>query len=183
MNKESTPESLSGNSLLDHAAMMVRYKAWASALAFGTLSALPLLEITRRRETHFGSIASTLRHIYVVDDIFRAHLQGRPHGYRTRNTEEIPDLDEQQHNSEEMGAWYIEYTASLDSQALHELVSFEFVGGGAGSMTRLEILLHIVNHGTYHHGFVSDMMYQIPAQPPANDLPVFLRDCWRSIPK
>src|SRR2546429_6681738 len=41
------------------------------------------------------------------------------------------------------------------------------------------IVLHVVNHGSYHRGFVSDMMYQVPFVPPANDLPVFLRDCYR----
>lgn len=29
---------------------------------------------------------------------------------------------------------------------------------------------------TYHHGFVADFFYQIPAEPPTTDLPVFLRD-------
>ena len=46
-------------------------------------------------------------------------------------------------------------------------------------MTREQIVLHVVNHGSYHRGFVSDMMYQVPFVPPANDLPVFLRDCYR----
>ena len=43
-------------------------------------------------------------------------------------------------------------------------------------MSRNEIILHVVNHGTYHRGFVSDMMYQVPAVLPANDLSVYLRD-------
>ena len=47
-------------------------------------------------------------------------------------------------------------------------------------MTRAEILLHVVNHGTYHRGLVSDMMYQIPITPLTNDLTVFLRDHWHS---
>jgi uncharacterized damage-inducible protein DinB len=46
-------------------------------------------------------------------------------------------------------------------------------------MSVSEIIFHIVNHGTYHRGFVSDMMYQIPLVPPANDLTVYLRDVHR----
>jgi len=45
-------------------------------------------------------------------------------------------------------------------------------------MTREEILRHVVNHSTYHRGFVGDMLYQVPASSPANDLPVFLRDAF-----
>jgi len=43
-------------------------------------------------------------------------------------------------------------------------------------MSRSDMILHVVNHGTYHRGLVSDMMYQVPAVPPANDLTVYLRD-------
>jgi uncharacterized damage-inducible protein DinB len=54
-------------------------------------------------------------------------------------------------------------------------VHFTLVGGNKGVMTRGEILLHVVNHTTYHRGFVGDLICQVPAQPPTTDLPVFLR--------
>jgi uncharacterized damage-inducible protein DinB len=38
------------------------------------------------------------------------------------------------------------------------------------------MVLHVVNHGTYHRGLVADMMYQAGVTPEATDLPVFLRD-------
>jgi uncharacterized damage-inducible protein DinB len=38
-----------------------------------------------------------------------------------------------------------------------------------------------INHGTYHRGFVSDLMYQVPAALPTNDLTVFLRDHWPAV--
>ena len=54
---------------------------------------------------------------------------------------------------------------------------FTLIGGNRGVMTRGEILLHIVNHTTYHRGFVADLMYQVPgARPPTTDLPVYLRE-------
>ena len=43
-------------------------------------------------------------------------------------------------------------------------------------MTKGEILLHVVNHTTYHRGFVADFFCQVPARPPTTDLTVFLRD-------
>ncbi len=55
------------------------------------------------------------------------------------------------------------------------------IGGGRGSMTRGDILLHVVNHTTYHRGHVADMLYSMHVTPPTTDLPVFLRDApdWR----
>jgi uncharacterized damage-inducible protein DinB len=59
---------------------------------------------------------------------------------------------------------------------LEEKVSFTLIGGNPGVMTRGEILLHVVNHTSYHRGFVADLFYQVPSRPPATDLPVFLRE-------
>ena len=64
----------------------------------------------------------------------------------------------------------------LTDSGLERRVDFTFVGGGEGTMTCAEILMHLVNHGTYHRGYVADMLYQVPANPPTTDLPVFLRD-------
>jgi uncharacterized damage-inducible protein DinB len=61
---------------------------------------------------------------------------------------------------------------------LKTAIDFEFIGGGHGRMAREDIMLHLVNHGTYHRGLVSDMMYQIPVTPETNDYTVFLRDHW-----
>jgi uncharacterized damage-inducible protein DinB len=64
----------------------------------------------------------------------------------------------------------------MDEARLGQKVHFTFVGGGEGVMTRGEILQHLVNHTTYHRGFVAQMMYDVPARPPTTDLTVFLRD-------
>lgn len=47
-------------------------------------------------------------------------------------------------------------------------------------MTRGEIILHLVNHATYHRGFVGDLLNQASVNPPATDLTVFLRDAYRA---
>jgi len=78
-----------------------------------------------------------------------------------------------------MDRWYVDMVDTWADVDLATAVHFEFVGGGEGVMTREQIVLHIVNHGTYHRGFVGDMMYQVPFTPPSNDLPVFIRDRYR----
>lgn len=158
--------------------MLTRYKAWANTTTFETVSALPEEEITKKRQTHFNSIIHTLNHVYVVDDIFQAHLEGRKHGYSARNTESSPPINALWQATQDMDCWYIELADRLSDKELAETITFEFVGGGEGAMSRMDILLHVVNHGTYHRGVVTDLMYQVPARLPANDLPVFLRDVW-----
>lgn len=160
--------------------MLVRYKAWANGLTFRSVMELPQGEALKQRPTSFGNMVRTLNHVHVVDDIFRHHLQGLKHGYAMRNTDDTPALDALWESVQEMDRWYTEFVDACPDEDLAKVVHFEFVGGGQGAMTREQIVLHVVNHASYHRGFVSDMMYQVPFVPPANDLPVFLRDCYRA---
>jgi uncharacterized damage-inducible protein DinB len=118
----------------------------------------------------------TMNHCYVVDLIWQAHLEGRPHGFSKRNTDVCPPLPELREAQRQMDQWYIEYADSLSEQALDEVVQFAFIGGGPGVMTRGDMLHHVVSHKSYHRGWVADMFFQVPARPPTMDLPVFLRD-------
>jgi uncharacterized damage-inducible protein DinB len=168
-------------SLLDTVNMLLKYKAWANEVTFLSLMNLPDNELYKARKTNFKNIISTLNHVYVVDDIFKAHLNSESHGYSSRNTDECPKLIELWLKQKKIDNWYTNFVTGLNENQLENIISFEFVSGGLGNMSINEIVLHIVNHGSYHRGFVSDMMYQIPAIPPTNDLPVYLRDVHKKI--
>ena len=159
-----------------HMRMLTRYKAWANESVFSMMRALPLEEVTRPRQTRFGNMIHTLNHVYVIDRVFQAHLLGHAHGYTARNTPTHPPLPTLHEAVQLLDRWYVDCADALLPAQLDEPIEFEFIGGGSGTMTRQEMLLHIVNHGTYHRGFVGDMMYQAGVTPEATDLPVFLRD-------
>jgi len=158
------------------ARMLARYNAWANGLIFEAVAGLPAGEATKPRRSLFRNMVHMLNHNYVIDRIFRAHLEGREHGYAARNTPDHPPLAELWRAQQEIDAWYVAWSDALTDAALAQTVPFVFVGGGQGAMTRGEILLHITNHTSYHRGFVAEMFYQVPARPPTTDLPVFLRD-------
>lgn len=156
--------------------MLTRYTAWADARLFAALEALPDGVATAKRATGFGNMVNTLNHAYVVDCIWKAHLEGKLHGFTSRNTDTQPALHELRSAQAQIDQWYVDYADGLCEKAHDETVRFRFVDGGAGAMTRGDILLHVVNHKTYHRGYVADMLYQAASRPPAMDLPVFSRD-------
>jgi uncharacterized damage-inducible protein DinB len=160
----------------ESARMLARYNAWANDLMFDAVAALPEGEATRERGTLFKNMVHTLNHNYVIARIWQAHLEGREHGFAARNTKDHPPLGELHAAQRAIDRWYLDWADSLTEAALGEEVSFTLIGGNRGTMTRSEILLHVVNHNTYHRGFVADMFYQVPARPPTTDLPVFLRE-------
>lgn len=163
-------------SALRNIRMLTRYSAWANDRLFAALASLPEGEATASRATGFGTMVNTLNHGYVVDLIWQAHLEGRPHGFTARITDIEPGLDELRRAQAKIDDWHISYADQLTDEAHDEVVHFKFVDGGAGAMTRGDMLLHIVNHKTYHRGVVADLLYQASSRPPTMDLPVFLRD-------
>ena len=160
------------------AAMLARYNQWANRVIFDAVAALPPGEAEKPRPTLFRNMVHTLNHNYVIDRIFQAHLEGRKHAYAARNTADHPPLAELWRAQQEVDAWYIRWADAIAEPALDETVKFEFVGGGDGAMTRGQMLMHLVNHTSYHRGFVADMFYQLatPVRPPVTDLTVYIRD-------
>jgi uncharacterized damage-inducible protein DinB len=158
------------------AQMLARYNAWANRLIFDAVAALPPGEATLERKSLFRNMVHTLNHNYVIDLIWQAHLEGREHGFAARNTPGHPPLDELWRAQQEIDRWYVAWSERMTASALEEEVDFTLIGGTPGRMSRGDILLHVVNHTTYHRGFVADLFYQVPARPPVTDLPVYLRE-------
>jgi len=160
--------------------MLTRYNAWANDVIFKAVTALPEGEAVKPRKSIFKNMVHTLNHNYVIDRIFQAHLEGREHGYGARNTESHPPLADLWRVQQDIDRWYIDWSDAIADSALGEKVSFSFVGGGQGVMSRGEILQHLVIHTSYHRGFVAQMMCEVPVRPPVSDITVFLRDVHKS---
>ena len=158
------------------ARMLARYNAWANRLIFDAVAALPAGEATKERQTLFRNMVHTLNHNYVIDRIWQAHLEGRDHGFAARNTKDHPPLADLWRKQQVVDAWYVKWSDAISDAKLDETVRFTLIGGNPGEMTRGEILQHLVNHTSYHRGFVAQMIYDVPARPPTTDLTVFLRD-------
>ncbi len=154
---------------------LTRYKAWADDVFLSVIATLPESELIAPRPIYFGSLIRTLNHSYSMDFVWQCHLLGKPHGLTTRNPVDHPAIQDLVASQRRMDTWYVDYADSLSHEQLDELVEFEFIGGGNGAMSRGDILLHVVNHTTYHRGHVADMLYHLNVFPPTTDLPVFLR--------
>jgi uncharacterized damage-inducible protein DinB len=86
-----------------HIRTLTRYKAWANEIVFSMLGRLPHEEVTKQRATRFGNMVHTLNHVYVIDAVFQAHLQGRKHNYAARNTPSHPPLAELRESVRKLG--------------------------------------------------------------------------------
>jgi uncharacterized damage-inducible protein DinB len=157
------------------AALFARYRAWADRLTYDSVAALPPGEATKERPTLFKSIIGTLNHNLLIDRVWQAHIEGRDHGFKARNVVIHADLPSLWTAQQAMNQWWIDWCATQTDLSLEAPVRFRFIDGGESALTRGAILLHVVNHGSYHRGWIAEMFYEMPRKPPATDLPVFLQ--------
>src|SRR5438552_6430121 len=98
---------------------LTRYMAWANDRIFAAVAALPEGEATKPRRSVFKNIVHTLNHVYVIDLIFQAHLEGREHGFTVRNTPDHPPLDELRHMQRKL-----EDRKSTRLNSSHQIISY-----------------------------------------------------------
>jgi uncharacterized damage-inducible protein DinB len=145
-------------------------KSWTNRELFDAVASVTDEDHAAARET----ATRTLNHIYIVDQIFRAHLTGERHGYTATNTPETPDLGELHFAVAETDGWFEKYVATVSDATLAEKISFQFTDGDSGTMTREEMLFHVLSHGSYHRGNVGQVLKGISVAPPRDLLTKFL---------
>ncbi|HEX4480816.1 MAG TPA: DinB family protein [Rudaea sp.] len=154
---------------------LVRYKAWANERIYTDVAKLPEAALTQPDPIIFGNLLRTLHHTYAMDHVWRSHLLGESHGLTSRNPDYCPTFPEVRDAQRAMDRWFIEYADGLTPDTRNESVSFTFIGGKPSTMSREDIVLHVVNHGTYHRGHVAGMMHKHGVMAPTTDYPVFLK--------
>ena len=149
---------------------LFKYKAWANLELFAQVRKL---DPATRKDQHHVCLR-LLNHVFVVDNIFAAHLSGRTHGYSATNTVETPTLEGLWQAVQALDRWYVDYVNTLAPEQFEESIEFRFTDGSMGCMTREEILAHIATHGGYHRGAVGNILYDADVPPPRDILTAFL---------
>ena len=161
---------------MNHLQMLTRYKAWADQQLLAVASGMSEEALAAPQSIVFGSLLRTMHHVYAMDLVWQANLLGQSHGFTSRNPVDCPPIEELALLQADIDAWYVNYAETLTEAEHDEDVTFTFIAAGPGIMSREAMLLHVVNHATYHRGHVGDMMYACGVEPPTTDLPVFLKE-------
>jgi uncharacterized damage-inducible protein DinB len=149
---------------------LFRHKAWANnelLIALAKLgAAAPITSLAIK----------ALSHTHVVDRIFAAHLRRTEHAYTSANLSEMPTLVELSAGIRASDAEYIDYVSTLGHEQLAERIDFKFTDGAPGSMTREEMLMHVVTHGVGHRGQVSAVFLLNSCTPVSDGFTTYLHE-------
>lgn len=138
------------------------YKAWANAELLQALAQIDPDAYPAQRQRAIR----LLNHTYVVDRIFAAHLDGGTHPFAASNTPQTPTLGALGAAIVQSDQWYAGHIARLDAAALQQPLAFRFTDGDAGTMTREEMLFHLLAHGAYHRGNIAMLLSECGVEQP-----------------
>ena len=115
---------------------------------------------------------STLQHIYLAEAVWFGRVNGRP-DLMIGQLEAPPDITTLQQVWPKMHRDWLDWAASLADW--NTVIPHRNSKGEEFRMPAWQIVLHLVNHGSYHRGQVAAMLRSAGFAPPATDLIVYYR--------
>jgi uncharacterized damage-inducible protein DinB len=154
--------------------LQLQFMKWADDIMLAALSQVPEDQASHDLGSSFKSLFGTLSHVYRGELIWLKRVQGDRDATIT-GVDSPADLSTLGQAWPALHQAWIDWSSSLSSEGLHELLIFRSMQGTEHQLPLWQIVLHVVNHGSYHRGQVATMLRQSGIQPPGTDLITFYR--------
>lgn len=162
---------------MNHSVQMFDYHAWATQTILERIKELPSSVLQQEVNTSFPTIGEAFAHIYTVDKCWLQVLSGIN---MPKALEECLPLQQEtlRYTVDEFANAFSklaeEYRAWFRSQDdLEQTIVLENPYAGTRDTRLSEIVLQVVNHGTYHRGNISTMLRQLGYASTMNDYALF----------
>lgn len=159
--------------MLQHILELFDYTAWANDRTLGAVEQLDPIDARRELGGSFPSVQLTLVHILSAEWVWLERCRGAS-----------PPMPDRWVNADLItirAAWATltadraQYLDGLSEAHLHSLIGYRNLRGEEFVTPLSQILLHLVNHSTYHRGQISTMIRQLGGVPVNTDLIQFYR--------
>ncbi|AYF06408.1 MULTISPECIES: DinB family protein [Bacillus] len=158
----------------------VDYHAWANIRLINRLKELPNYEtiINEQIQSVFPSIKDTFAHMYITDQVWLHILHGKSMNEAIQDREilrtqiENKSLYELEKMFENMVNQYKDFLNTI--QDVNAVFVIENPYAGKLETSILELVQHVVNHGTYHRGNITAMIRQLGHSSTMTDFVLYL---------
>ena len=152
--------------------LLYRYNRWANATILKSVAPLSAEECSRKLGGSFPSVRETLVHILGAEWIWLRRWKGTSPP-ALLSAAEFQDLDSIKARWPEVEGEQMEFVSQITDGSLKEPLKYVNLKGQAYQYPLGRVMQHLVNHGSYHRGQVTNFLRQLGAQPVATDLLVY----------
>jgi uncharacterized damage-inducible protein DinB len=156
-------------------ARLFSYNRWANMRVLRSVSGIPLDEYTRSVGGSFTTLRNTLIHLYGADWVWLERFDGRspralPEGNQASTARELEKI------WREVEEGWAALVGALETARMREKLDYTSFTGDPFSRSVGEVLVHLVNHSTYHRGQIATLTRQLGHRPASTDYLMMLDD-------
>ena len=170
------------------------YNRWANLRMFDTLGKLNEGQFTAPRQSSFPSIQVSVFHIFAAEWIWLKRWTGTSpvatqpvkgvsfEAWKTLRAGGIPpplnlaSVAELRSFCDSLEVDRQQFVRGLSEDTLHAPLRYSGMDGQEFSMPLVQLMQHVVNHGTYHRGQVTTLLREAGAETIALDMVYFFRE-------
>jgi uncharacterized damage-inducible protein DinB len=170
------------------------YNCWANERLFGALEKVSEHELAAPVQSSFPSIRDTVFHILFAEWLWLKRWQGcsprstltdpdaSPATWHTLTPGGIPTAQELatlaglMSFADSIEQERREFLGGLNEDVLQAKLQFTDMAGTPYAAPLVQLMQHLVNHGTYHRGQVTTMLRQVGAKAASLDMLYFFRE-------
>jgi uncharacterized damage-inducible protein DinB len=147
------------------------YNRWANARTLEACASLSAGELEREVGGSFGTVLGTLTHLIGAEWAWLERWQGRsPRALPTG----FAGLEDLRTRLAEVETGQKRVLETLTPARLAEEISYVNFAGATYTYALGDMLVHVVNHGTYHRGQVATLLRQLGKKPLSTDYLLYL---------
>jgi uncharacterized damage-inducible protein DinB len=149
-------------------AKLFAYGRWANDQTLASVSSLGADEFVQAVGGSFGSVQGTLVHLYGADWVWLERWHGRsPRALPT--AKEATTIDALSQMWKKVLEKQREFVEALSEERMAQPLTYVSFKGDSFTYPLGEVLVHLVNHGTYHRGQVATLLRQLGKTPVSTD--------------
>ena len=150
------------------------YNRWANARVIEVLNNLGKDKITKHIESSYPSLLQTFAHIVAAEWVWLQRWNGEsPTTFPSWSVS--AEYDDVRTNLSEIESKREVLLSSLGESDLETFIDYKLLSGAEHRERFADLLIHVVNHSTYHRGQLTTMIRQAGGEPVATDYIAYKR--------
>jgi uncharacterized damage-inducible protein DinB len=154
---------------------LLDYHYWARDIILDAVTEVPRDKFLQPVESSFKSLRDTVAHVYAADLVWYNRWLGLPPSGLVAY-DQFPDATSIRTAWKDLETNVRQYVINLGDAGVNRTYDYKLLSGAPDTAPFWQMLVHVVNHASYHRGQVTTLLRQLGASPPKQtDMIAFFR--------